>query len=29
VNTYEGTLTCEPVAVSQKKPWTPVRELLA
>jgi alanine dehydrogenase len=29
VNTYEGTLTCEPVAVSQKKPWKPVRELLA
>jgi alanine dehydrogenase len=28
VNTYEGTLTCEPVAVSQKKPWTPVRQLL-
>src|SRR6202046_2513777 len=26
VNTYEGTLTCEPVAVSQKKPWTPVRD---
>src|SRR6202012_2767377 len=29
VNTYEGTLTCEPVAVSQKKSWKPVRELLA
>jgi alanine dehydrogenase len=29
VNTYNGTLTCEPVATSQKKPWTPVRELLA
>jgi len=29
VNTYEGTLTCEPVAISQKKPWKPVRELLA
>jgi len=29
VNTYEGMLTCEPVAVSQKKPWKPVRELLA
>ena len=28
VNTYEGTLTCEPVAVSQKKTWKPVRELL-
>ena len=29
VNTYDGTLTCEPVAASQKKPWRPVRELLA
>jgi alanine dehydrogenase len=29
VNTYNGTLTCEPVAASQKKTWTPVRELLA
>ena len=29
VNTYDGTLTCEPVAVSQQKPWKPVRELLA
>lgn len=29
VNTYDGTLTCEPVAVSQKRPWKPVRELLA
>jgi alanine dehydrogenase len=29
VNTYEGTLTCEPVAASQKKPWRPVRELLS
>jgi alanine dehydrogenase len=29
VNTYEGTLTCEPVAISQKKPWKPVRDLLA
>jgi alanine dehydrogenase len=29
VNTYEGTLTCEPVAKSQKKSWKPVRELLA
>ncbi len=28
VNTYAGTLTCEPVAVSQQKPWKPVRELL-
>jgi alanine dehydrogenase len=28
VNTYEGTLTCEPVAVSLKKPWKPVRDLL-
>ncbi|MGB7189165.1 MAG: alanine dehydrogenase, partial [Acidobacteriaceae bacterium] len=24
VNTYEGTLTCEAVAASQKKPWKPV-----
>jgi alanine dehydrogenase len=29
VNTHNGTLTCEPVAASQKKPWTPVRDLLA
>jgi alanine dehydrogenase len=29
VNTYEGMLTCEPVAKSQGKPWKPVRELLA
>ncbi len=29
VNTYEGTLTCKPVATSQQKPWKPVRELLA
>lgn len=29
VNTYEGTLTCEAVAASQKKPWKPVRDLLA
>jgi alanine dehydrogenase len=29
VNTYHGNLTCEPVATSQKHPWTPVRELLA
>ena len=28
VNTYEGTLTCEAVAASQKKPWKPVREIL-
>jgi alanine dehydrogenase len=28
-NTYAGTLTCEPVAASQKKPWTAVRELLS
>jgi len=28
VNTWDGTLTCEPVALSQKKPWTPVRSLL-
>ncbi|GGG96601.1 alanine dehydrogenase [Silvibacterium dinghuense] len=29
VNTYDGTITCEPVAASQQKPWKPVRELLA
>jgi alanine dehydrogenase len=29
VNTYEGILTCKPVAASQQKPWKPVRELLA
>lgn len=29
VNTYAGTLTCEPVASSQRKPWRAVRELLA
>src|SRR5580700_7974998 len=29
VNTYEGILTCEPVAKSQKKSWKPVRDLLA
>jgi alanine dehydrogenase len=29
VNTYEGTLTCKPVAISQQKPWKAVRELLA
>jgi alanine dehydrogenase len=29
VNTFNGTLTCEPVAVSQKKAWKPVREILA
>ncbi|MBT9331177.1 alanine dehydrogenase [Paracidobacterium acidisoli] len=29
VNTYDGTITCEPVAVSQKKAWKPVRELLS
>ena len=29
VNTYEGTLTCEAVAASQKRPWKPVRDLLA
>src|SRR5579862_7959912 len=28
VNTYAGTLTCEPVATSQGKPWSPVRDLL-
>ncbi|HUY81562.1 MAG TPA: alanine dehydrogenase [Acidobacteriaceae bacterium] len=29
VNAYDGILTCKPVAVSQQKPWKPVRELLA
>lgn len=29
VNTFNGTLTCEPVASSQKRPWKPVRKLLA
>jgi alanine dehydrogenase len=29
VNTFNGTLTCEPVASSQKKAWKPVREILA
>jgi alanine dehydrogenase len=29
VNTYDGTITCEAVAASQKKPWKPVRDLLA
>ncbi|MFT4113316.1 alanine dehydrogenase [Silvibacterium sp.] len=29
VNTYNGIITCEPVAVSQQKSWKPVRELLA
>lgn len=29
VNTLGGTLTCGPVATSQKRPWKPVRELLA
>lgn len=29
VNTFNGTLTCEPVATSQKRPWKPVRDLLA
>ena len=28
VNTWNGTLTCEPVATSQDKAWTPVRDLL-
>jgi alanine dehydrogenase len=28
VNTYEGTLTCEAVAASQKRSWKPVRDLL-
>jgi alanine dehydrogenase len=29
VNTFDGNITCEPVANSQNKPWKPVRELLA
>jgi alanine dehydrogenase len=29
VNTFNGTLTCEPVASSQQAKWTPVRDLLA
>ena len=29
VNTFDGTLTCEPVASSQKRAWKPIRELLA
>jgi alanine dehydrogenase len=29
VNTHAGILTCEPVAQSQNKPWTPISELLA
>ena len=28
VNTYEGVLTCKPVAESQGKPWKPVADLL-
>lgn len=28
VNTYNGVLTCEPVAVSQQKPWQGIRTLL-
>ena len=28
VNTWNGTLTCEPVAESQKSPWRPVAELV-
>jgi alanine dehydrogenase len=28
VNTFDGTITCEPVAVSQKKEWKPVREII-
>lgn len=28
VNTYNGTITCEAVAVSQKKEWKPVQDLL-
>lgn len=29
VNTFNGTITCEPVAASQKKQWKPIRDLLA
>jgi len=29
INTYEGSLTCEAVAASQKRGWKPVRDLLA
>jgi alanine dehydrogenase len=29
VNTYKGTLTCAPVAESQKQPWRPVADLVA
>jgi len=29
VNTYGGTLTCEPVAQSQERPWRSVAELVA
>ena len=28
VNTYDGILTCKPVAESQNKPWKPVLELV-
>lgn len=28
VNTYNGVLTCEPVAVSQQKPWQGIQSLL-
>jgi alanine dehydrogenase len=29
VNTYQGTLTCAPVAESQKREWRAVSELVA
>jgi len=29
LNTYAGQLTCEPVAVSQGKSWTPAADVLA
>jgi alanine dehydrogenase len=29
INTFNGTITCEPVAASQKKPWKPIRDLLS
>ncbi len=28
VNTYAGALACEPVAISQGKPWRPIQQLL-
>ncbi len=29
VNTYNGVLTCEPVAQSQQRPWRPIAEVIA